>query len=132
MNPFIPLLVGFIASLGCLIGEIVGYFLGRSAAELISEQTTEKLKKYQLDDIITIPLGLLKYSAKKAIFWCWLGKLGLMLIFAYNLLNLCQFLGGENWLLSIITIYFIVVMVYLMIKIDFVEFFKKLKRKDEN
>ncbi len=47
MNFFVPLLVGFIASLGCLIGEMGGYLVGRAAAEVISDDRIENLKNYQ-------------------------------------------------------------------------------------
>ncbi|MFX1302914.1 MAG: VTT domain-containing protein [Promethearchaeota archaeon] len=151
MNIFIPLLVGFIASMGCLVGEMGGYLVGRGASEVISIDRKENLKKYQQylvdhpkiapllififgvtplnDDMITVPLGLIKYDAKKTIFWIWLGKLGLMLIFAYNLLNICIFLGGENWIFSIVTLYFTVITVYLMLRVNFIEIFNKLKKK---
>ncbi len=143
INIFVPLLVGFIASLGCLIGELGGYIVGRGASELISEDRIENLKKYQQylvnhpklaplliyifglthlnDDMITIPLGLIKYDVKKTIFWVWLGKLCLMLIFAYNLLNICRFLGGENWIISLVSLYIIVVLVYLMLRVNLFE-----------
>jgi len=150
MNIFIPLLIGFIAALGCLVGEMGGYIVGRGASEFISETRIENLKGYQQylvdhpklapfliflfgftplnDDMITIPLGLIRYNVKKTIFWVWLGKLGLMLIFAYNLVNICSFLGGENWIFSIITLYFTVITVYLMLRIDFIKFFKEIKK----
>lgn len=149
----IPLLVAFIASLGCLIGEMGGYFVGRGAAEVISVERKANLNKYQQylidhpkiapfllflfgvtplnDDMITIPLGLIKYDVKKTIFWVWLGKLGLMLIFAYNLLNICIFLGGENWILSIITLYFVVTTVFVMLKVNFVNLLNKLRKRKE-
>jgi len=47
INIFIPLLVGFIASLGCLVGEFGGYIIGRGASKLISEERAENLRKYQ-------------------------------------------------------------------------------------
>ena len=47
INSFVPLLVGFVASLGCLIGELGGYIVGRGASKLISEERTENLTKYQ-------------------------------------------------------------------------------------
>ena len=148
MNIFIPLLVGFIASLGCLVGEMGGYLIGRGASEVISIDRKENLKTYQQylvdhpklapllififgltplnDDMITIPLGLIKYDFKKTIFWVWLGKLGLMLIFAYNSFNICFFLGAENWILSIITLYFTVITVYMMLRVNIIEFLKKI------
>ena len=81
------------------------------------------------DDFITIPLGIIKYSFIKTIFWCWLGKLGLMLIFSYNLVNICNLLGGESWVLSILSLYLIIIIMYIMIKIDLLAFFKKLVEK---
>ncbi len=147
INFIIPLLVGIVASLGCLVGEMGGYLIGRGAAEIISDDRMQKLKDYQQylvnhprlapfliflfgftplnDDMITVPLGIIKYDAKKTILFVWLGKLGLMLIFAYNLFNVCQFIGGENWIFSIITIYLVIIMVYLMLKVDFTRLFKK-------
>jgi len=151
LNVFIPLLVGFIASLGCLVGEMGGYLVGRGASEVISVERTENLKKYQQylvdhpkiapfliylfgltplnDDMITVPLGLIKYDVKKTIFWVWFGKLGLMLIFAYNILNICMFLGGENWIFSIVTLYFTVITVYLMLRVNIIEILQKIKKK---
>jgi len=149
MNIFAPLLVGFIASLGCLIGEMGGYLIGRGAAEIISDDRMENLKNYQQylvnhpklapfliflfgftplnDDMITVPLGMIKYDAKRTILFIWLGKLGLMFIFAYNVFNICQLIGGENWIFSIATLYFTVITVYLMLKVDIAKIFKKIR-----
>ncbi|MFW9828203.1 MAG: VTT domain-containing protein [Candidatus Thorarchaeota archaeon] len=151
LNVFIPLLIGFIASLGCLVGEMGGYLVGRGASKIISIERKENLKKYQQylmdhpkiaplliflfgftplnDDMITVPLGLIKYDVKKTIFWVWLGKLGLMLIFAYNLIGICRFLGGENWIFSIITLYFTVSTVYLMLRINIADIITKVKKR---
>ena len=152
LNLLIPLLVGFTASLGCLIGELGGYMVGRAASTIISDENVEKLSRYQKfliehpnfapfmiflaaltpinDDFITIPLGLLKYSLRKTVFWCWLGKLGLMLIFAYNTLGICTLLGGENWILSIVTLYAIVIFIYVMFKIDLLALLNRMFKKE--
>jgi len=147
VNPFLPLLFGIIAAFGCLVGEMVGYLIGRGAAEIISEERARNLDKYQQylvehpklapfliflfgltplnDDMLTVPLGLIKYSAKKTILWMWLGKLGMMLLFAYNVINICGLIGGENWFISIATIFAIVIMIWAMIRVDFSKIFKK-------
>ena len=152
LNFGVPLLVAFIASLGCLVGELGGYFVGRGVSRLISNEKLQKLSPYQQillehpklapfliflaaltpinDDFITIPLGLLKYSLKKTIFWCWLGKFGLMLIFGYNLLNICSFLGGESWILSIITLYAIILLIYVLLKVDLLQLFKRIFKEN--
>lgn len=143
LNPFIPLLVAFIASIGCLVGEMIGYIIGRGASNLISETNKEELKKMQLilenhprmtpfliflfgltplsDDLIIVPLGLMEYNPKKTFFFCWLGKFGLMLIFAYNLINICNLIGGEDWLLSIISLYILLILIYFILRIDFIK-----------
>ena len=149
MNFFVPLLIGFIASLGCLIGEMGGYLVGRGVAKIISDDRMENLKNYQQylvnhpkfapfliflfgftplnDDMITVPLGIIKYDAKRTILFVWLGKLGLMLIFAYNVFNICQLIGGENWIFSILTLYFTVITVYVMLKVDIVKVLQKIR-----
>ena len=153
INIFIPLIVSFIASLGCLAGELIGYIIGRGSAEIISETRTENLKKLQQylvnhpklapllififgltplsDDILIVPLGLIRYSVKKTIFFCWLGKFGLMLIFAYNLVNICNLIGGESWILSIISLYVLVIMIYIFLRVDFLELIRR-KRNLKN
>lgn len=146
----IPILVAFVAALGCLIGELGGYFIGRGAAEFIdieSKETLSGLSKYIVahptaapiaififgltplnDDFLTVPLGLVKYSATKTIFFIWLGKFGMMLYMAFNLLGLCGLIGGENWLLSIASIYGIIIMIYLFVRVDIL---KLIQRKDK-
>jgi len=155
VNPFIPFLFGLVAALGCLVGEMGGYIVGRGAAEVISEERAEKLTKYQEylvehpklapfliflfgltplnDDMLTVPLGLIKYSAKKTIIWIWLGKLGMMLIMAYNVFGICGLLGGETWELSIISLFVIVILIYAMIRIDIVKKIRdKADKEEEN
>ncbi len=150
---FLPLLFAFVASIGCLIGEMGGYIVGRGTAELISEERTENLKGYQQylvnhpklapfliflfgltplnDDLLIVPLGLIKYSAKKTVFFCWLGKLGMMSIMAYNVLGICGLLGGENWVVSLAFLYVVVISVYIMVRINIPELLKKLVKKDK-
>ena len=152
VNPLLPLLFGFVAATGCLIGEIVGYLIGRGAAEVISEERTQKLEKGQQylidhpktapfliylfgltplnDDMLTVPLGLIKYSAKKTIIWIWLGKLSMMILFAYNIINICGLIGGESWITSIIFLYIIVLMIWALLRIDFSKLFKKRVEKE--
>ena len=148
INLYIPLLMAFVASLGCLVGEIAGYIVGRGTAEIISEDKIENLNILHKsiinhpklapiliflaaltpisDDFIMIPLGILKYSPKKTIFWCWLGKFGMMLIFAYNLFNICNLIGGESWIISIISLYIIIIIIFLMLRFNMVKILQRI------
>jgi membrane protein YqaA with SNARE-associated domain len=47
LNLIVPMIVALVASLGCLFGELGGYFVGRGASEFISEEQRKKLKNYQ-------------------------------------------------------------------------------------
>ncbi|MFX1274507.1 MAG: VTT domain-containing protein [Promethearchaeota archaeon] len=151
INPLIPLLFGIVAALGSLLGELVGYYIGRGTAEIISDERKENLKGLQVfllnhpkiapfliflfgatpltDDLLTIPLGILKYDVKKTIIFCWLGKFCLMLLFAYNVFWICDIFGGENWILSIISLYLIIILIYLMLRVNIVELIKKIVDK---
>lgn len=152
LNAIYPLLFALVASFGCLLGELGGYFVGRGTSQLISEKHQIRIEKYHQflmdhpkmtpfliffaaltpisDDFITVPLGMLKYSIKKTTFWCWLGKLGLMLIFAYNLIDICNLLGGESWILSIISLYLIALLMYVLLKIDILGILSKIFKKE--
>jgi uncharacterized membrane protein YdjX (TVP38/TMEM64 family) len=118
VNLYIPLLVSFIASLGCLAGEMAPFLIFLFGLTPLS------------DDVLMVPLGLIRYSAKKTILFCWLGKFCMMMIFAYNLLNICNLIGGESWLLSIITLYILILMIYLFLRIDFLKIRKKEKTSE--
>jgi len=151
LNLGLPFLFALIASFGCLFGELGGYWVGRATSEFISNEHTMKLEKYKhfliahpksapvliflaaltpiSDDFITVPLGMLKYSFKKTTFWCWLGKLGLMLLFSFNFINICNLLGGESWVISLISLYLIAFIMYTLLKIDILEVWNKKFRK---
>jgi membrane protein YqaA with SNARE-associated domain len=99
-------LVGLIASFGALIGESVGYLIGRAGHETLkrSDRNIEKIKDWsQLihqrprfvmfliflfgatplnDDNIMIPIGLAGFDFKRTVLSCYLGKLALMMLLA--------------------------------------------------
>ncbi len=97
-----PLIVAIIASLGATIGEMIGYlagFTGGVTAE--NNPTYQKIRRWMerygiftivvlaaipnpFFDVAGIAAGALKISTKKFIFWCWVGQIIKMLIFAYG------------------------------------------------
>ncbi|NHI91195.1 MAG: hypothetical protein EAX96_01745 [Candidatus Lokiarchaeota archaeon] len=102
--PELFILPALTASLGALLGEIVGYLIGRGTREALKKKNIEKLNKWELlvnqrplltmfliflfgltplnDDNVMVPIGLTGFDIKKTISSCWLGKLGMMLVFA--------------------------------------------------
>jgi membrane protein YqaA with SNARE-associated domain len=148
-NFFYPALLALVASAGCLIGEMVGYFVGRGVAEVTKGREFRTIQKLQdllarnprlapalififaltplNDDLLTVPLGFIKYSARKTIFFCWLGKLGMMGFLAYLWFTLPS--GQETWWVSMLSLYAIVLMLYLMVKVDWFAVVEKLRAR---
>jgi membrane protein YqaA with SNARE-associated domain len=97
-----PLFLMIAGGLGSAIGELVGYFLGYYGRRLISQERQRKMD-YLLrlfgsytpvavflfaltplpDDLLFIPLGLLKYSIFKAFIPALLGKFLMIYLVAY-------------------------------------------------
>lgn len=140
-----PWLLGFTAALAATLGEIVGYGIGWGARGLIRKE--KHVKRFERikevisrrprltpfliylfgatpipDDIIMIPLGLIRYPFWKAIIPDALGKLTMILVvvlsgrYSYNYIN--QMLGSESgfWI-GIITVILTIMFIYLTIKV---------------
>jgi len=99
-------LIALVASGGALIGESVGYLVGRAGRESLkrSKRNIEKIEDWRLlinkrprlvmflvflfgltplnDDNIMIPIGLAGFDFKRTVFSCFLGKLGMMMALA--------------------------------------------------
>jgi len=97
-----PLLLGVVCGLGSTIGEFSAYLVGRGGRELIDERFGRRLEGAKIlvqrygmaviflfaalplpDDLILIPLGMLKYSLRKALVAAFLGKLVMCVTVAY-------------------------------------------------
>ncbi|MHA1301934.1 MAG: VTT domain-containing protein, partial [Candidatus Helarchaeota archaeon] len=112
-------LIGLIASFGALLGEIVGFGVGRGTIEILKnrEINIEKIEKWKQlanerprfvmfliylfgltplnDDNIMVPLGLAEFDFKKTVFSCFLGKLSMMMLFAAGTVIGMEFVFGQ-------------------------------------
>ncbi|MHA1144637.1 MAG: VTT domain-containing protein [Candidatus Helarchaeota archaeon] len=103
---FVPFwwLTALVAAAGCVVGEIVGYLVGRGSREALRTKNIEKIEDIKLlaekrpylmmfllyifgatplnDDMVTIPLGLAGFSMSKTVISMFLGKLTLMALMA--------------------------------------------------
>lgn len=140
-----PLIVGVCIGVGASIGKCVSYFIGRGGRVLLSE---EKKKAFELfgkflgkygivivylfsslplpDDIVVVPFGMAKYDFKKFFIALFAGKLSLGLLVAYVAKYSFEyakvFVGAENpVLVTIISIAFMLLMVLIVYKIDWME-----------
>ena len=148
-NIFFPTLVALVASVGCLIGEMGGYLVGRGVAEASKGREFRTIQQLQTlltrhprlapalvfffgltplnDDLLIVPLGFIKYSARKTVFFCWLGKLGMMLVLGYLWFTLPS--GEEVWWVSMLALYAIVIILYLMVKVDWFAVVEKVRAR---
>jgi membrane protein YqaA with SNARE-associated domain len=97
-----PLLLGLTCGLGSTIGEFSAYLVGMGGRKVIEGRYGERLENAKLlierygmaiiflfallplpDDVILIPLGMMRYDLKKALVAAFLGKVAMCTIVAY-------------------------------------------------
>jgi membrane protein YqaA with SNARE-associated domain len=88
-----PVLLGLVCGAGSTVGEFSAYLIGRGGRRVVDERYGERLETAKIlvqrygmaviflfailplpDDLILIPLGMLRYSLKKAMTAMFLGK----------------------------------------------------------
>jgi len=143
-NPFLLALSG---GVGSAVGEFVGYLLGYFGRKVINENQQKKMNyilklftKYGAitiflfsltplpDDLLFIPLGIMRYNFVKAFIPCFMGKILMCLILAYGgymSISIIEALfGGEGGLLTIIvSTILLLVIIIAMFKIDWEKYF---------
>jgi len=150
---FDPLLIAVAAGIGSAIGEFSGYLLGVGGRKVISDKYKKKMdfitklfKKYGSitififaltplpDDLLFIPLGVMRYSLLRAFVPALLGKFFSNLIIAYSgrlsldiVKNIFGVEGEGMSLLigTIIGIVLLVIVIIVMFKFDWEKHFAK-------
>lgn len=97
-----PTILGFVCGIGATIGELFAYGIGYAGRRALNEEQKRRiesvkklLEKYGAwilivfavtplpDDLIIVPMGIMKYPLKSIITTVWIGKTILALILAY-------------------------------------------------
>jgi len=148
-----PLLIAVSGGLGSALGELSGYVLGYYGRMLIGEERRRKMD-YMLkifdrygvaaiflfaltplpDDLLIIPLGIMRYNPVKFLIPCILGKTLMCLILAlggrFSIGLIRSLFGGEGgWAATLVTLILLIGIVILMLKIDWEEIFLKYVEK---
>ena len=154
-NPlFNPFFIAISAGLGSAIGELFGYALGYYGRAIISKERQRKMD-YMLkvfnrygplaififaltplpDDLLFIPLGILRYKLLKVFIPCLLGKISMSFILAYGgkiFKDIIQTLFGGNPLFTaIVTSVLLLLIMIAMLKIDWEKIFEKHMAKEK-
>lgn len=150
LNPFFVAIAG---GFGSAIGELFGYAMGYYGRALVSEERQRKMN-YMVkvfdrygplaifafaltplpDDLLFIPLGIMRYKLIKAFIPCLLGKLSMCFILAYGgqlFKGVIEIIFGEGgWLGAILTTVLLIVIIVLMLRIDWEKVFEKYVAKE--
>lgn len=149
-----PLILAIVCGFGAAIGELSAYAIGRGGRELIEEKYGKRIEsmkklieKYGFaaiflfaatplpDDMLLIPVGVMKYSIVKAVIAALLGKIVLCAILAYGgrfFRPLVEAIfGGGGTIGTVIGILGTILLVYLMLRIDWGSLLTKEKKKEE-
>jgi len=148
MEGWDPLLLTISGGLGSAIGEFAGYLLGYYGRRIISAERQRKMD-YLLklfgkwspaaififaltplpDDLLFIPLGILRYNPLKAFVPAFAGKLLMCYILAsFGKVYgdaLSVLFGNEGWIGAIVTTVLLVLVIYALYKVDWEKVFDK-------
>lgn len=155
-NLYLPALIALISSFGALIGEAIAYLIGAGIKNVAKGKNIKKVDELNAvvktrpgfvyfliyfmaltplpDKVVMIPVGISGLSFKKSLFSCWLGKFSMLLIIGYAGFFGLQWIeeligGGENWVSGMVTIFIIILAIYLIFKVDLSRFAKKIESK---
>jgi len=144
-----PFLVAVSGGLGSALGEFSGYVLGYYGRAVLSEERRKKMdymmKVFQRhgfaaiflfaltplpDDLLFIPLGIMRYRFVKVFIPALLGKMLMCFILAYSgylsIGVIKAIFGGEGgWLGVVVTSALLVIVIVVILKIDWEKVFKK-------
>lgn len=145
LDPFFLAIAG---GVGSAIGEFSGYVLGYYGRVLVGEDQQRKMD-YMLkffyrygsvaiflfaltplpDDLLFIPLGIMRYKFLKAFIPCFLGKISMCFILAYSgrlSIDIIRVLfGGDGFIVVVVTSALLVAIMVAMLKIDWEKLFEK-------
>jgi membrane protein YqaA with SNARE-associated domain len=148
-----PIWIAVAAGLGSTLGEFSGYLLGFGSRRVISEKYKKKMDVLMKlfnrfgpivvfifaltplpDDLIFIPLGVMRYSILRAFIPALIGKFLMNLIVAYSgrfsIQIIRQVFGVESDLMTaligtVIAIVLLIIVLVIMFKVDWEKYFEK-------
>lgn len=157
-NPLFPAFVAAVASIGAFLGESVGYFIGvgirkvaadsKKVQELQSAAKVRPRLMYLLvylaavtplpDKVVMIPAGIAGFRFRYVVLSMWLGKMTLLQTIAYaayspfgdkvlQALSLGQ--DPHAWTSGVGTIFAVILIIYLILRVDWGRFAARLRRK---
>ncbi len=147
-----PILLGLVCGAGSTIGELSAYLVGLGGWRVLEKRYGERLEAARKlferfgpaivfvfallplpDDLILIPLGMMRYSLKTILLACFLGKVAMGIIVAaggrlsYEAVSVL-FGGGGLWA-TVATAVLLAGFVYTTLKIDWVKYLEMFAKR---
>jgi len=142
-----PLLLGLVCGVGSTIGEFSAYLVGLGGRRVLDERYGDRLESAKLlvqrygmaaiflfallplpDDLILVPMGMLRYDLVKAMAAMFIGKTLMCTIVAYAGLFSYDFVmelfSAGGIIGGIASVALLVIVIVAMIKIDWTRFIK--------
>ena len=142
------LMIAAVAAMGAAIGELSGYLIGLGGRKTITKKNKRKIdflervfKKFGAvaifafaftplpDDLVFIPLGIMRYNVIKALIPAYIGKFCMYLVVASagRLLipGSAEFFGADDWLDVLVIMSLGIIVFILMFKVDWEKYLDK-------
>jgi len=142
LNPFV---LGLVCGVGSTVGEFSAYLIGRGGRRVINDKYGKRLETAKLlvqeygmavifafavlplpDDLILIPLGMLRYNLRKAMIAMFLGKTVMCVAVAYagrySYTLVRDIFASSGVLGGLASTLLLAVIIYAMIKIDWTKY----------
>jgi len=143
-----PYIIAIAGGLGSAVGELSGYILGYYGRAVVSEERKRKMdfmlrifNRYGAaaifvfaltplpDDLLFIPLGIMRYKFVKAFIPTFLGKTLMCFTLAMagrlSVTIIAGFIGEGGWVETIITTVLLVLVIVIILKVDWEDVFTK-------
>jgi membrane protein DedA with SNARE-associated domain len=142
------LMIAAVAGIGAAIGELSGYLIGLGGRKTIIKKYKKKIdflervfKKFGPvaifafaftplpDDLVFIPLGMMRYNVVKALTPAFIGKFCMYLVVAsagrFLVPGIAEFLGADDWLDVLVITSLGIIAFILMFKVDWEKYLDK-------
>lgn len=159
-NTFEPVWIAVVAGIGSAVGEFSGYLLGFGGRRVISGRYKKKMEFLAKvfnkfgpivvfifaltplpDDLLFIPLGVMRYSIIRTFVPALIGKFCMNLIVAYSgrlSIQIIEYIFGieSNWISALIgmvlAIVLLIIVFVIMFKVDWEKYFEKYVTEEES
>jgi membrane protein YqaA with SNARE-associated domain len=149
-----PLVLGIVCGLGSALGEFSAYLVGVGGRKVLEDSYGERLEGAKLliqrygmliiflfallplpDDLILIPLGMLRYDLRKALIAAFLGKVGMCVTIAYagrySFVVVKELFESSGIIGGLASVVFLAIIVFALLKIDWYRFIDVRPREGE-